>query len=232
MSRSDFVAGVRAVLPFVPGFTPFGIIVGVAARDLGMSVLEATGMSAVMFGGAAQLATIDLVDQGAPFGVIVFTALLINLRLSMFSAAIEPYVRSFSRRWKWFGGFLLSTPGYVVTAAEFETDASASRRWFYLGAALPVYVNWVLSTTAGAILGASVPEGLQLDFFLPLVFIFMLFQVLKNRTSVLAAAVGGVVAIGGANLPLNLGLIVATCVGATVAFLVQWGGDRRSDAGA
>lgn len=229
MARSDFAAGVRAVLPFVPGYIPYGIIVGVTAQEIGMNVFEASAMSALIYGGAAQLAAIELMAQGAPFGVIVFTALLINLRLLMFSAAIEPYLRSYPRSWKWLGGFIISTPAYIVSAAELDPDNSAAHRWFYVGAAIPVYVSWVGSTMIGAVLGGEIPTDLRLGFALPLVFIFMLFEVVDDRRTLFAAVTGGTVAVGAVNLPLNLGIVIATCIGMSAGLIADWGGEHRDD---
>lgn len=223
MSRRDFLDGVRDVLPLLPGFASFGLIVGVASRELGLSILEVTGMSVLMFAGTAQLAAVELFAQGASLPVIVITALLINLRFSMFSAAIEPYIRSFSRAWKWLASFFVCTPTFVLPAAEFDSDRERSREWYYLGTGLPVYLNWVFSTTIGALLGASVPPGLGLDFVVPLVFLALIFRIIDNRETLLAAVTAGTAAVAAAGFPLNLGLVVAA--GAGVLAGVTLGGE-------
>ncbi|MFB6310246.1 MAG: AzlC family ABC transporter permease [Salinirussus sp.] len=216
MSRRDFVDGARAVLPLLPGFASFGLIVGVASRELGLTVLEITGMSALMFAGTAQLAAVELFAEQTPVWVIVVTALLINLRFSMFSAAIEPYIRSFSRVWKWLAGFLVTTPAFVLSSAEFDSDRERSREWYYLGTALPVYLNWVGSTTVGALVGTGVPPGLGLDFVVPLVFLALLFRMVDGHPTLAAAVGAGIVAIPATGLPLNLGLVAATVAGVLV----------------
>jgi 4-azaleucine resistance transporter AzlC len=225
VSRKDFIDGARDVLPLVPGFAPFGLIVGVASRELGLTVPEITGMSALMFAGTAQLAAVELFAQGAPVWVVIVTALLINLRFSMFSAAIEPYIRAFSRPWKWVSGFLVCTPAFVVATAEFDSDRERSREWYYLGTSLPVYLNWVVTTTVGALVGASVPPGLGLDFVVPLVFLALLFQVVSDRGTLFAAVTAGVLAVAVAGLPLNLGLVVAALGGMAVGLLSDAGGE-------
>ena len=180
-------------------------------------------MSAIMFSGAAQLATIELMAQPAPIAVIVVTALMINLRFSMFSAGIAPHLRSLSHPWKAVSGFLLSTPSFVLSTSAFENDESVSRRGYYLGTALPIWVVWVGSTAIGVVVGARVPPSLQLDFVIPLVFIVLLFKLLEDRATWIAAGVAGPLAVVGELAPLNLGLIVASLCGMAVGLFA----DRR-----
>lgn len=219
--NADFVDGVRDVSPLLLGYIPFGLITGVTAVDIGMSSTEAIAMSTVVFAGAAQLAAIELLAQPAPVAVIVVTALMINLRFSMFSAGLAPHLRSLPTPWKMVSGFLLSTPSFVLSTSTFENDESVSRRWYYLGTGLPIWVVWVLSTIAGAAIGARVPPELQLDFVIPLVFIVLLFKLLDDRATWVAAGVAGVLTIGGELAPLNLGLIVAALTGMIAGLLAD-----------
>lgn len=220
-SRSDFVGGVRDVSPLLLGYIPFGIITGVTAVGIGMSAFEAITMSTVMFSGAAQLAAIELMAKPAPLAVIVITALMINLRFSMFSAAMAPHLRSLTHPWKMASGFLLSTSSFVLSTSAFENDQSVNRRWYHLGTALPVWVVWVLSTAVGALVGTRVPPELQLDFVIPLVFIVLLFKLLEEPATWLAALTAGVFSVFADLAPLNLGLILASLGGVAAGLFAQ-----------
>lgn len=222
--HSDFFSGIRDVLPFLPGFFPFGIITGVTALNAGMTTIEAVFMSVIMFAGAAQLAAIDLLTRDASAWVVIFAALLVNVRFMMFSASIAPYLRSLPIRSKLVGGFLLSTPSYVLSITEFEREQPPNRRWYYFGASLPVWVNWQVATVTGVLLGARVPSGLQLDFVIPLVFMTLLFTALDDRASQVAGLGGGVIAVAGAQLPLNLGLLVGVAGGIVAGLIAERGG--------
>ncbi len=222
-ARSDFVLGVRDVSPLLLGYIPFGMITGITAVGIGMSSIEAIAMSTFMFSGGAQLAAVELIAQPAPAAVIIVTALMINLRFSMFSAGLAPHFRSVSHPWKMVSGFLLSTPSFVLSTSAFETDPSLSRRWYYLGTGLPIWVVWVISTVVGVVVGARVPSELQLDFIIPLVFIVLLFKLLEDRAAWVAAGVAGLLVVFGDFVPLNLGLILAS-LGGTAAGLLA---DRR-----
>ncbi|TIU26868.1 MAG: branched-chain amino acid ABC transporter permease, partial [Mesorhizobium sp.] len=62
-AKSDFWQGVRLSMPVVVAAAPFGLLFGAIAVDNGFSVLEASLMSAMVFGGASQMVGIELFGQ-------------------------------------------------------------------------------------------------------------------------------------------------------------------------
>ena len=72
--------GARAVLPLTIGVFPFGLAYGVAVVASSIDDLAGVLASFLIIAGAAQLAMIDLIDAGAPWFVVVATALVINAR--------------------------------------------------------------------------------------------------------------------------------------------------------
>lgn len=211
--RSDFVAGVRTVAPVLPGTIPFGMIVGAAAASIGLPAVKATVMSLAFFAGASQLTAIQLITENAPAAIIVFTALVINVRYLVVSAGIAPYFRNFTTRWKCLLGYLLTTTGYVLAVAEYEDDPTTNRRAYYLGVHLPLWFAWQASFIVGLVLGARVPPSLQLDFAFPLVFLAVLFPSLDDRTAEITASIAGIVALSAGVVPFSLELILAVIVG-------------------
>ena len=212
-SRADFLSGVRVAAPILLGVVPFGLVAGVAAAGVGMSALQAIGMSVVIFAGASQLAAIELVGRNAPALVIVVTVLVVNLRLVMYSASIAPHFQRQSAKWKAVLAYLLTDQAYAVSLLKFENDDETSRRWYYLGVAVPLWVTWQIATIVGVLLGAKLPSGWQLGFAVPLVFLAILVPAITDRATVAATVVGGGVAVAANGLPYNLGLIVAAVVG-------------------
>lgn len=235
----DFVAGVRATLPLLLGLIPFGLVAGVAAVDAGLSPAQAVGLSAVVFAGASQLAAVDLLAQDASLAVVVLTAVVINLRMSMYSASIAPYFESLRRRWAALYAFLLTDMSYALAIAEFTgeegddeprntpdggpgvDDATADRRWYYFGAAAFMWLVWQLATIVGVVLGASIPESWGVSFAVPLVFLALLVPELSDRPRAVAALVGGSVAVVGAGWPLNLGLLGGALAGVVAGLIAE-----------
>jgi len=77
--RGDAVAGARAMLPWLLGVAPFGLVVGVSAARADIPTLAGVLTGPVIFAGSAQVATIELLDAGAAPLVVVGTALIIKI---------------------------------------------------------------------------------------------------------------------------------------------------------
>ena len=219
--RSDFRAGVRVAAPIVLGVFPFGMVAGAAAVSVGVPTLHAVAMSVVIFAGASQLAAVELIGRNAPAAVVVLTVLVVNLRLVMYSASIAPYFARQSARWKAALSYLLTDQAYAVSVIEFEHEPETSRRWYYLGVALPMWVAWQVATVVGVAVGAGVPDGWHLEFAVPLVFLAVLFPAVTDRATAVAAGVGGATAVAASGLPYNLGLITAAVAGIAAGVAVE-----------
>lgn len=211
------------MVPLLVGLAPFGLVVGAAMVASGISVPQALGMSVLVYGGAAQLAVVDLLARDAPFLVVAVTGLVVNLRFAMLSASIATYFRRLPTAWRWVVGVLLVDVLYALSVTTFERDSEVDRRWYYLGAGVVLWIGWQAGTVVGVVLGAGIPESVPFDFVVPLVFIGLLVPALEDASTLAAAGVGGTTAVVGANLPLNAGLLVAAACGIAAGFIV----DRR-----
>jgi 4-azaleucine resistance transporter AzlC len=225
MLPDDLVAGVRATLPLLLGLIPFGLVAGIAAVNAGLSPVQAVGLSAVVFAGASQLAVVDLLGRDASLAVVVLTAVVINLRMTMYSASIAPYFESFRRRWAAVSSFLLTDMSYALAITEFRNDTETDRRWYYLGAAVAMWAVWQVATVVGILLGTGIPSEWGVDFAVPLVFLSLLASDVSDRPRLVAAVVGGGVAVVGAAWPLNLGLVGGALAGVGAGVLADNGGD-------
>ena len=224
--RDLFGAGVLAVAPMLPGVAPFGIVAGLTAVGQGLSAAQAMTMSVTIFAGAAQLATLQLMGEGALPAVILLTALTINLRFAMYSASLAPHLQHLGRRWHLPLAYFLVDQNYAVSIHRFQhgdEDWRAWGHWYYLGAGVALWLTWQTSTAVGVFLGAGVPREWSLDFAIPLVFMVLLVPALRNRAHIVAALTGGLVATAGAALPLHLGIVIGASAGiaAGVAF-ARW----------
>jgi 4-azaleucine resistance transporter AzlC len=215
--RADFLSGVRDSLPTLPANVPFGFVAGAAAVQAGFSDVQAVALSALVFGGASQLAAIDLLNGGAPLVIVVLTAVVVNLRYTMYSAAIAPHFRRFSERWRLFCAQFIVDTTFAIAVTEYERDEDTDRLAYYLGVATAIYVAYVAGTAAGVVLGDRIPDGFQLEFAVPLLFLALLVPSIADEPTAIAAAVGGFVALAATGVPMNLGIIVAALAGVTAA---------------
>ncbi|MFO7942128.1 MAG: AzlC family ABC transporter permease [Bacillota bacterium] len=224
--KRSFVEGVKDIAPILLGIMPFAMISGITAVNVGISRGMAMVMSVFIFAGASQLAAYQLIASGAISFVIIYTALVINLRFVVYSASIAPYFQNLSMPLKWIYAYLLTDQGYAVSLIRFRDDDSVIPTWHYLGCSVTLWATWQLFSAIGIFLGSSVPAHWGLDFAIPLTFMAVLVKSLDNRPSMIAAVVGGVVAVVADPLPLNSGLIVGVLSG----ILAGYWADRASRA--
>jgi 4-azaleucine resistance transporter AzlC len=231
MDRLEFGQGVRDASPLLLGIIPFGFIAGIAAVSAGLGLPEAVGLSAIVFAGAAQLAALDLIGRDAPLAIIVVTAVVINLRMLMYSASIAPHFQELSRRLKATVAYLLTDQAYALAIVRYRNEESTPPVAYYLGVAVTLWVVWQLTTIAGVVLGTTVPDSLGLEFAVPLVFLALLVPAMEDGPTTVAGILGGTVAVGTAGLPLNLGLLVGAAAGIVAGLLTETAleGSQRGD---
>jgi 4-azaleucine resistance transporter AzlC len=180
-------------------------------------------MSVFVFAGAAQLAAIPLIAAGASVAVVVLTVLVINLRMTLYSASLAPHFRGLPAGWKGLLSYLLTDQAYAATIRRFDDGETEEpdKRWYFLGVALAIWVTWQAATMLGVFLGSWASEGWSLDFVLPLTFIALAVPAIKDRTTAAAAISAGIVAVFAAAMPLNLGLMTAALVGVLGGLVAQ-----------
>jgi len=220
-THRDFIIGARNSLPILLGVVPFAMICSVAAVSVGLTPFEAMSMSFIIFAGASQLAVLQLMGQGAFWLVMLLTAWIINLRFTMYSATLAPYLQDEPLLRRAPFAYILSDQAFGVTMSHFANELPANPAWYYYGSAAIIWVAWQVSSIAGALLGTLVPASWGLDFAFPLSFMALMFAALKDRPTVLAALVGGMSAVLAKGLPYNLGLVLAALLGISAGLLAE-----------
>ena len=213
-NRVGFLDGAQAVGPLLLAVVPFGLVLGVTAAASAVGGTLGIATSFIIFAGAAQLVTVQLIDAGTSLAVVILTALVVNVRHMMYSAAMAPHFSEFPRRSRLLLPYLLTDQAFAVSSLRYETVPDpVYKRWFYIGAAATMWVSWQMATMVGVLLGAQIPESLGLDFAIPLVFLVLLIPVVQTKPGIVAALVGGIVAVAAAEAPYGLGLVIGALAG-------------------
>ena len=208
------MAGVRAVMPMVAAVVPFGVTAGVAGLDAGLGAELTLGLSLLVFAGASQLAALQLIDAGAASVLVVITALLINLRMLMYSAHLGPHFQHLGVGWRATMAYMLTDQAYAMTIPRLlADDPPPANHWFYMGVALPLWVCWQLATAFGFWAGTALPASWELGFIVPLIFLALLMPAVRSRPAAIAALVGGSGSVLGQGLPAGLGLTLGALAG-------------------
>jgi predicted branched-subunit amino acid permease len=86
----------RQLLPEVAGIAVpiavFGVVYGLAARNAGLSAVEAMATSLLPFAGASQFAAIGYLGQGLSWAAIVGLTALVNARHLLYSASLASHL--------------------------------------------------------------------------------------------------------------------------------------------
>jgi 4-azaleucine resistance transporter AzlC len=219
--RREFLAGARDQLPLLLGVVPFGLIFGALAVAAGIPALEAQAFSFFIFAGSAQFVAIGLVAGQTPALLIVATILVVNLRHMLYSAALGPHVQRLPLRWKVPLAWLLTDEAFATASLRYRREERQNAHWYFFGTGLTLWAAWQLSTLAGIALGARVPGSWSLDFALPLTFLAILVPQVRDRPSLAAALVAGVLGVVLGGMPLKLGLMVSIVLGVAVGALLE-----------
>ncbi len=220
--RFEFWSGVRDILPLLVGVIPFGLIYGALAVSEGIPQNISQAMSSIVFGGSSQFIAAQLIGTAAPAVVIILTIFVVNLRHALYSASLAPYTKHLSTLWKCVLAYLLTDEAYAVTIMHYRKSGDVTNRhWYYLGTGLALWVSWQSSTAFGVFVGAQIPASWPLDFALPVTFIALVVPALKDRASVAAALVAGLVGVLALGLPYKLGLMTAALVGILVGLGIE-----------
>lgn len=212
--ETQIVRGIRQALPLLLGVVPFGLVTGAMTMKVAAGYLEAQGMSLSIYAGASQLAVLQLVMQSAAFPVLLFTGVVINLRMLMYSAYVAPHFGHEKWHWKAVIAYVLTDQAFALSVPVIEDGLRGrSLREFYLGAAVTVWLCWQLTFAIGAQVGASIPASWGMEFIIPVMFLAMVVPVLVDRPSLCAALSAAITAVAFRNVPLNLGLLAASMVG-------------------
>lgn len=221
-----FAAGMVRALPFLIVLVPFGLVFGVTAIRAGLDLWQVIGFSAVVLAGASQITALQLMVDHAPLIVILLSALAVNLRLGMYSAALVPWLGSASAGARALIAYVLIDQSFALSLQQFEDNPRMSvpqRTAFFFGTATVLALTWPVFTAVGATLGRAIPPEYALDFAVPITFLSMIAPQLRSLPHLAAAVTGFVLAALLRGLPAGVGLLIA----ALIAMLVGAELDRR-----
>lgn len=230
MIRKSFLLGLRAAGPFALVVIPFALLFGVVATEAGLTLIQTMGFSVLMVAGAAQFVALQLSSENAPTLVVLVTALAVNLRLVMYSAAMAPLVGRATLWQRIAIGYSLTDQSFALTMDDAERTSRplAGTLAFYAGTAMPMLGLWYVFTLVGAMAGSAIPPAFALDFALPITFIAMLAPMMRSLAHVAACLTSVVASLLLAFLPYGTGVLVAGVLAMIVGTRVEIWRERKA----
>ncbi len=221
----EFAGGMRAMAPLTVAVMPIGLVFGALAAANGLSSLEVTLMSALVFAGGSQFVAMDIWAHPASWGALAFSALLVNIRHVLMSASIGTKMPAFSIPAKYAAMLLLADEIWAM--AELRAERTQLTPAWYAGLAIPFYCIWVLASLAGSIAGTLLgdPTTVGLDFAFPAVFTVLVMGFWKGRETGAVLAASAAAAVFAHQLLPGVWYIAAGAAAGVVATLFM--GRRR-----
>ena len=195
----DSVAALRRAIhrqaaSIVLAVAPFGIVFGAAAATAGLSLAQAVGYSALVFGGSSQFAAVEILGDGGSVASAAIAGLLLNVRSLAFGVIMAP---ALTGAW-WQRAAMSQLMIDESTAVGAAQEGLAWRRYGYLVAGIGVFLVWNLTTIVGHVVFAGAGDAitdLGLDAAGPAAFLALLWPRLASPPQRRTAIAGAVIAV-------------------------------------
>lgn len=184
----------RQAASIVAAVAPFGVVFGASAATAGLSLAQAVGFSALVFGGSSQFAAVEILGDGGSVAAAAVAGLLLNVRSLAFGVIMAPAL--FGAWWQRAAmSQLMIDESTAVGAAQTERRW---RRYGYLVAGIGVFVVWNLTTVLGFVAFAGAGDlitDLGLDAAGPAAFLALLWPRLSSLPQRRTAIAGALIAV-------------------------------------
>lgn len=217
----NFFKGFRIAIPIVLGYLPVAFAFGVLSAKAGLTPLETTAMSVLVYAGSAQLIAVNLIMAGVSPLSIIATTLIVNARHALMSAALTPFLQRWNKLRQTLYCATLTDETFAVNISLFAEGRLGPASAF--GVHFISYASWISGSLAGVLFGDVIgdikPYGI--DFALAGMFIGLLVPHLKISRHLWAAIFAGLIAVilylAGVG---SWAIIIATLTATTLAMFI------------
>jgi 4-azaleucine resistance transporter AzlC len=183
-------------LPVLAGYLMLGMAYGILMSDKGFSILWTFLMSAVVFAGALQYASITLLASTFNPLLAFLLALLVNIRHLFYGISMLDRFKGL--KGKGFMIFGMADEAFSINVAH-QVPNEIDPSLFYLTTTGLCYLYWQFSCLLGHILSVFVPEQIKgFDFVLTALFYVMFLNQWKtkeNRKNLLLGVIATLLAL-------------------------------------
>ncbi|MEK4023993.1 MULTISPECIES: AzlC family ABC transporter permease [Sporosarcina] len=190
--NTTFSQGLKAGSSIAIGYFPVALTFGLLAKTTGLSMIEATAMSLIVYAGASQYMALSLIATGVAPWLVVMNTFIVNIRHFLMTASLSEKVEPAPKWMKAIYAFGITDESFSVLSTQKGKITTA----FAFGVASIAYGSWVFFTAVGHVIGANLPQFLQnaMSVALYAMFIGLLVPSMKgNRKVVLLAAIGAAI---------------------------------------
>ncbi len=204
------------------GIGAWGLITGVAMGKSGLPLVVVLAMSLFVFAGSAQLAVLPLMAGNAPLWVVWATALCVNLRFVIFSAAWRPYFVGYPLGQRLRLSYLTADLNYVLFMRRFpEAKPAPEQLPYFWGGIFTNWLAWQLPSLAGIFLADVVPVHWGFGFAGTLALLGVGLSLVTDRATTATAGVAACAAVAAFALPFKLNIVVAIAAAVALGLVID-----------
>ena len=220
--RVALLKGATDILPLSLAVLPWGVLFGSLAIQRGFSWFEAQLFSAIIFGGAVQIVTVELMAENTPLLVVLFSAFVISSRHFLYGLALRERLSKQSAAWRVGLGFLLTDELFSLSGTK-KAYQTQFRLYCALGAGGSFYIAWNIWTALGIFAGTWLPDltKLGLDFAIAATFIALVVPEIKSKSILICVMISALSSIFLSIYGQDLALITAAIIGMVSGFWAQ-----------
>ncbi len=216
-----FTTGIIDVLPLMIPVIPFGIIFGAIGIEIGFSPLLTYATSIIIFSGASQIVILQLLSAGASSLVAITSSSVISARHLLYGAVLSQHLNHLSIYWKIGLSYLITDQAFAVSNEYFKkNNYNKFKHYHLIGSGLTLWIIWQITTIVGIFLGSIVPEELGLTFAIPLTFLALLINYLRNYKHIIVIIVSGVSSLIFFGVPFKAYIILSSIISLIVATIL------------
>ena len=220
-----FSKGALDILPLLIPVVPFGIIFGAIGIELGFGPYLTYATSIIIFSGASQIVMLQLITAGASSFVAITSSSFVSTRHLLYGAVVSQHLNHLSIFWKIGLSYLLTDQAFAVSNEYFKKNANNKFKHYHLvGSGFTLWFIWQFTTIIGILLGSIVPEELGLTFTIPLTFLALLVNYLRNLDHLIVIVLSGITSIIFFNAPFKSYIIISSIIalaGATILIKIR-----------
>jgi len=175
----------------------FGLVLGVAARDAGLSPLDVLLMSTIVFAGASQFTAVGSLAAGLPWLPIVVITFFLNARHLLYSAALAPRLQGVPVARRALMAHFLTDESFALVSTHFLRLGRSDEWGYWVAAVLYEFVPWNVGAVAGAVLGGAIPDPsiYGLDVVFPAAMAGLALGLVTGRREAVAAGAGAAIGV-------------------------------------
>ena len=226
ITGQNIYSGFKQLIPLSLFVIVFGLAFGLAATQIGLGNSAILTMSASVFAGASQFATLELWGEQVSLIPVMITVFAINARHLLMGASLQPHLAHLSTAKRYGAVLLVSDANWAMSLQAINKGKQGLG--VLIGGGIALWFFWSLGTLLGLYFGNLIndPFSLGLDMVMAC---FLLAMVVDGDKNVRIFCIWSIAALSSLlaywYLPPNSHVIVGALAGGTLGAI--WMGKKH-----